>query len=68
MHQPVAVSAYKHLSSLHSRKELHMEYPRVLAVLKFRDEVFDAMKTVKNLDDMAIFSLATTTCIGFGLQ
>ncbi len=36
------------LSSLHSRNELHMKFPRVLAVLKFREEVLDAIKREEN--------------------
>ena len=43
------------LYSLHSKKELHTECPRVLAVLKFRKEVLNAMKNEKNQDVMAIF-------------
>ena len=46
MLQPVADSAYGYLSSLHGWKELHMESPRVLAVLKFK-EVLDVIMRVQ---------------------
>ena len=56
-------------SSLHSRKELHMEFPTVLAVLKFKEEFLN-MKKDDNQDDVAIciiiFFLHET--VGFGLQ
>ena len=32
-----------------------MESPRVLAVLKFREEVLNAMRREENQDDMVIF-------------
>ena len=58
MLRPVALSLLMStLSSLHSRKELHKESPRVLAVLKFQVEVLDAIKREVNQDDMAILSL-----------
>ena len=48
MQRPVAVSAYKYLVFSAQQEELYMESPRVLAVLKFREEVLDAMMRVEN--------------------
>ena len=53
------------LSSLHIRKELRMESSWVQGVLKFMEEILDAMKREDNQNEMAIFF---TTTIGFGLQ
>ena len=38
-------------------KNFNMKYPKVLTVLKFREDILDAMKREENLDDMATFSL-----------
>ena len=45
------------LSDLHSRKELQIESPRALLVLKYRDQILAAAGREENADKLAKFAV-----------
>ena len=45
------------LSDLHSRKELQIESPRALLVLKYRDQILAAAGREENADELAKFAV-----------